>query len=425
MIARFKAMHKISKLCLNLSGLRVEFQRSFQHQALLNGLLKHKTSNIGQASAIESFRSDKEKLASHCLEDEGLFYSISPQIFDRMVSKNFNNKGFPLNFLKLCSAFNENCMMIRKPGLELVNYLLAANTKNAVNRYLLYGKTGCGKTMTLQYGVQHCISQSWLVFPVYYAWDWIRFLHRYKEDKRQELIMSQHNKSRIDQAELSSRWLETFRLMNGPLLDNIVTTKKYVWSKHESSKEGITLRNLVDHGLARPRNATDVIGCLIREIKVQDHTTRPPVLVVVDCLNALFWTTSMKLKFGIVVKPDDLSFVYNLKKLLSNDWTNGAVVTAVDALNIPIVFNHIKALQDIDDNHPYDMIGRECFDLLDPHIPIEVQSFRNKEVLHMLAYFRDRKWIGERCLTKNGEDELIQLSCNNPRELVQLCGELY
>ena len=420
-------MHKISRLnAIFLPHfLPVKCHRNISQQELLNSQLKQKPNEIGEASSIQNIRCNKENLAEHSLEDEALFYNISNQVFERMVASNFNNKGFPLKFLRLCSSFNENCMMIRKPGLELINYLKTTKVESAVTRYLLYGKTGCGKTLTLQYAVQHCISQGWLIFPVYNAWDWIRYQHRFKEHKRQELIVSQHNKSRIDHVEFCSRWLETFRLMNNPLLDEVFTTKKYVWSKHESSEEGISFRTLVDHGLARPRNAADVIGCLIREIRTQNHTTRPPVLVAVDCVNALFWTTALKLKYGVIAKPDELTFVYNLKKLLTNNWANGAVVTAVNALNVPFFFDKIEALQDIDDRHPYDMLGREGFDLLDPHIPIEVPLFSEKETLHMLAYFKDRKWIGKRCLSKNGEDEIIQLSCHNPRELVKICGSLY
>ena len=379
---------------------------------------------LGKASSIKKIRCEYANPADHSNKDEALFYKISQEVYQRMFLSTFNNKAFPLNFQKLCDVFNERCLMIRKPGLELLNYLKVTNFKNAVNRYLIYGKSGCGKTLTLQYAVNYAICQGWLVLPNYHMWDWIKFQHPYKEHRKQELIISQYNKERIDQPEMCTRWLEIFRAMNTGLLDKIFTTKKYVWSKHESSEKGITLGNLVDHGIARPRNAADVIGCIMREVRVQDHKLRPPTLIVADCVNAVFGETSLKMihRPGQPIEPDELTFIYNFKKILSNSWTNGAVVVALNSDFIP---NHSKAITKIDDEYPYDMISREGFDVLDPHVPINVPMFSEKEVLSMMAYYIDRKWIGGRCLTEQGEAEIIQLSCHNPRDLVRLCGGLY
>ena len=379
---------------------------------------------VGSAVHIQSFRCKKKSLADHGLEDEGLFYHIPTSIFDRISPTVVNPKGFSKKMRRLFAAFNEACMMIRRPGLELVNYLKSASPESTINRYLLYGSTGSGKTMTLQYAVQYCMSQNWLVVPGYHCWDWIKYQHPYREDRKQELIVSQHNKERVDQPELCTKWLEIFRIMNQPLLDKIFTTKTYVWSKHESSEKGITLGSLVDHGIARPRNATDVIGCIMREVRVQDHTTRPPTLVAVDCVNALFWTTELRVQHGISLKPNELSFIYNLKKLMANTWKHGAVITAVSAYLIPFLLRKVEALKDIDDKHPYDLIGREGFDLLDPHVPIHVSLYNDKEIMNYLAYYIDRKWLVGRALTRGGQDEIIQLSCYNPRDFVEICGGL-
>ena len=384
--------------------------------ATSNQMVYHPTSIF---SAIKNFRCDKQNPADHTLADVGLFYKLSDDTWKRMITPGLNFKGFPLRFQELCDIFNEPCMMVRKPGLEIVNYVKSFNKKNAVNRYLIHGQTGCGKSMTLQYVVDYCINQGWLIMPFYYLWEWVKFLHPYRGDQVKELITSQYNSNRVDQPELATRWLEKFRFMNEPLLDNIYTTKKYVWSKHEASEKGISLLALVDHGISRPRNAADVIGCLTREVRVQDHTTRPPTLVAVDCVNALFGPTRLKMQFGELLTTNELTLTYNIKKLLANTWKNGAVVTAVDYFGAPFIWK-VK----VHDKHPLDVLGHEGFDLLDPHIPIDVPTLSRQEAYNFLAYFSDRKWLIGRSLTREAEEEIIHLT-NKPLELVKLCGGLY
>lgn len=371
------------------------------------------------SGSIKNFRCAEQSPLDHTLADAGLFYTMPNDSWTKMTTSGLNIKGFPVRFQKLCDIFNEPCMMIRQPGLEVVSYLKNFNKNNAVNRYLIHGQTGCGKSMTLQYAVHYCISQGWLIMPFYYLWEYVKFLHPYRGDQVNELVASQHNESRVDQVEFASRWLEKFRIMNQSVLENIYTTKRYVWSKHEASKEGISLLALVEHGISRPRSAADVMGCLMREVRVQDHTTRPPVLVAVDCVNALFGPTKLKMQFGHLLNTDELTLTYNIKKLLANTWTNGAVVTAVDYIGAQYIWK-----VDVDENHPLGVLGNEGFDLLDPHIPINVPTLSKEEVYNFLAYFKDRKWLVGKSLSRKAEEEILLLT-NKPYELVRLCGGLY
>ncbi|CAK8692438.1 unnamed protein product [Clavelina lepadiformis] len=389
----------------------------------MSDFTKHRYENVadlGHASYIENIRCDESDPTNHSMDDVSLMYTIPVEHYKRMSPAKWNNKAFSHRFQRMCSAFGESCLMIRKPGLELVNYLKHTNPEKAVNRYIIHGKTGCGKSMTLQYALHYCMSNNWLILPAYHFWDNVKFNYHTKLKRKGELTVSQFNKDRLDQPVYSLKWLETFGWLNQKLLGEIKTTTKYIWSKHESSEEGTSLSALVDLGKARPRHSTDVIGCIMKEIRLQDHTTMPSVLVAVDCINAAFGKTLMKYD-GKPVTTDQLSFMCNFKKILSNDWKNGAVVGALDTLGL----RQSETTDLVEGEHPYDLLGREGFDLLDPHILIHVQPYTDQEVLAQLAYYKDCKWLIDRSLTAAGEAEIIQLCGNNPADITNYCAGLY
>merc|ERR1712002_170747 len=272
--------------------------------------------------------------------------------------------------------------------------------------------------MTLQYAVHYGVSQNWLVVPCLNTWDWTHFHYTSKEEKLQEIIKSQYKEGRYDQPEKAGEWLRTFRLVNEALLSTLNTTKKYVWSRRDETPLGSTFLQLVDMGIARVRYAPDVIGAIVREIRLQNVNKSvefPKTLVAVDCVNVFFLQPKqLKLAFGIIPEAHELSYFYHIRKLMSNDWKNGAVVVALSNFRGPMSYEI--------EEHPYDGLTRDGFDCLDPHIPVEVPNYTEEEVLSHLAYYIDRKWLTGKSLVEAGEAEIIQLSDHNPRDLVNLCA---
>ncbi len=58
------------------------------------------------------------------------------------------------------------------------------------------------------------------------------------------------------------------------------------------------------------------------------------------------------------------------------------------------------------------------FELLDPHIPIHVPEYSDKEANAALDYYADNQWIqNPKGLTKEGRKEMLFLSERNPMEL--------
>ena len=367
--------------------------------------------NVGKASHVEKFRCSVTDPALHSMDDVSLFYQIPNEFYCRMATAEWNTLAFSHRFQKLSRIFNENCMMIRKPGIEIINMLEQSDYNSPVNRFLLYGSQGCGKSMLLQYAVHYALLRNWLIVPTYHTWNWVTYHHRFKEHKQQEHVMSQWNAERIDQPERAAEWLKTFRLLNKPLLLQLKTTKDYVWSKHETTKEGSSFSQLVDTGIARIKIASDVIGALMREIRLQNSPNFPRTLVVTDCVNALFGNTRFRLEYGVQVESHQLTFVHHMKKMLSNQWKNGAVITALDRSIFSTPDLYTKPIYT---EHPYDCLSKEGFDCLDPHIPVHVPPYTDGEMLTQLAYYIDNKWLTGKSLTEAGEAELFQLSSNNP-----------
>uniref|UniRef100_H2YCC1 Small ribosomal subunit protein mS29 n=1 Tax=Ciona savignyi TaxID=51511 RepID=H2YCC1_CIOSA len=349
--------------------------------------------------------------ANHSLSDVGLMYELNEEDQSQTVLK--YNPGFTKRFISEADALNKFCIMVRKPGLEVVNYLKHADYSAPVNRYLLYGPQGCGKTMTMLYAISYCRKQGWLIFPAFNTWSWLKY--------KKEIVRSQWNKERVDHSEVASRWLENFRQINSHLLDKIYTTREYVWTKYEKSEAGISFASLVDQGIARVRIASDVIGCIIREVLQQDDSNFPRSLVAVDCVNSFFSITTLKIEPGIYVEPNELTMVYNFKKLLRNRWKNGAVVVG---LNTSGIQNQTGRVENITSEHPHDILGPDGFDWLDPHIPIHVPLYTDIESISQLAYYQDRKWLVGRSISEAGEAEILQICGNSPNDISVYCGHL-
>lgn len=377
---------------------------------------------LGEMNEIhlpKTYKCDSSNPGDHGLKDEGLFYTVPDDIHKLICPENGSRKALRKTFQRECNAFKETNIMIRRPALEIINCMKNADYDNPVIRYLIYGNLGTGKSMSLQHVTHYALHEGWIIVPTLYAWDWMGYHRRFKPMMREELKESSWNTDRLDQPVWAMSWLETFKTINGKKLQEIKTTREYVWTKREKTEVGQTLTSLVDQGIARARISTDVIGCIMRELRTQPSENLPRVLVTVDAFNAIFHRTSVKSKLGNLVEPDNLSFIYNLKKMIRNDWTNGAVVLAMNMSGErPELFT-----RDVVD--PYELIGAHGFDLIDPHLPIEVKNYSEKEVLQLLSLYRDKKWLTGRSLTQEGMAEILQVCCGNPEALCNLCSSLY
>ncbi|KAL8184481.1 UNVERIFIED_CONTAM: 28S ribosomal protein S29, mitochondrial [Gekko kuhli] len=295
--------------------------------------------------------------------------------------------------------------MVRKPGLELLSYLKRTNFAHPAVRYVIYGEKGTGKTLTLCHAVHHCAKQNWLILHIPDAHRWVK--------NCRELLPSSYNKERFDQPLEASTWLKNFAVTNERFLKEIKTQQKYTWSQRESTEEGSSLMSIVEQGLNRVRNSSDVVGVVLKELKQQSSWGSFKLLVAVDGVNSLWGRTTLKKEDRSAVSVEELTLTHNLRKMMTNDWTGGAIVTTLSWTGS--VFQPHGAYL------PSELLGKEGFETLDPFVPIQAHNYTDLEFESCYQYYLERRWLQhEKASTNEGRLELRFLSGGNPGEFERI-----
>ncbi|XP_036872677.2 small ribosomal subunit protein mS29 isoform X2 [Manis javanica] len=349
-------------------------------------------------------RTSENDPAKHGEQHEGQHYSIPLQDLKTVLPH-----GLPPRFVMQVKTFNEACLMVRKPALELLHYLKNTNFAHPAVRYVLYGEKGTGKTLSLCHAIHFCAKQDWLILHIPDAHLWVK--------NCRDLLQSTYNKERLDQPLEASIWLKNFKTANERFLSEIKVQEKYVWNKRESTEQGSPLGVVVEQGITRVKNATDAVGIVLKELKRQSSLGIFHLLVAVDGVNALWGRTTLKREDKSPIAPEELALVYNLRKMVKNDWHGGAIVLTLSQTGS--LFKPRKAFL------PQELLGKEGFDVLDPFIPILVSNYNPKEFESCIQYYLENSWLQhEKAHTEEGKKELQFLSNANPGQLEHLCAYL-
>uniref|UniRef100_A0A1A8GQB1 Small ribosomal subunit protein mS29 n=1 Tax=Nothobranchius korthausae TaxID=1143690 RepID=A0A1A8GQB1_9TELE len=351
-------------------------------------------------------RTQEQDPAGHMEKHIGQFYTLPPSHVRPLFPH-----GLPYRFQQQAKTFNEACVMVRQPALEVISYLKSTDFSKPAQRYLFYGLKGSGKTMSLCHAVHFCYTQGWLVLHVPDAHLWVK--------NCRELLPSSYKDSRFDQPLQAATWLRNFKITNEPFLSKIKTKHRYVWTKREFTEEGSLLGVLVDQGISRVKSSSDVAGALMKELRLQsgqpDAVFR--LAVAVDGVNALWGRSTIKKEDKSAVDPEELTLVHNLKKLMKNDWSGGAIVTTLSQTGSLYTSKSFYL--------PRELLGETGFDSMDPFIPVSVPDYSEKEFESCYLYYMDRNWLQHpQSRQEDGKKELIFLSNRNPSLFEKLCGFL-
>uniref|UniRef100_H3A6H2 Small ribosomal subunit protein mS29 n=1 Tax=Latimeria chalumnae TaxID=7897 RepID=H3A6H2_LATCH len=350
------------------------------------------------------FRTNEPNPTNHGDQHEGQFYTIPPG-----EMKIIFPHGLPYNFQQQVKTFNEACVMVRKPALELIGYLKSANYSYPAIRYVLYGQKGTGKTMTLCNAVHYCAKQGWLVLHIPDAHLWVK--------NCKELMQSSYNKSRFDQPMEASVWLKNFKITNEHFLKQVTTQQRYIWSKRESTEEGRPLAEIVEQCVCPAQRSTGPPGSpVLQDILREIYWPLIHVpLVQVKVFKRFLGNKALAGGESKKVRPDELTLVHNIKKLLKNDWTGGAVVTTVTQTGS--LFKPKMAYL------PQELLGKVNSDTIGAFFFI---FFLNENAVpKCLQYPACYSFLKKKkSRTESGKQELLFLSKSNPWQLERLCAFL-
>lgn len=366
-----------------------------------------------EAVAVESepepfsvFRTQESDPACQSEKHLGQFYTLPPAHFRPLFPH-----GLPYRYQQQVKTFNEACFMVRPPALEVISYLKKADYSKPALRYLFYGLKGSGKTMSLCHAVHFCYTQGWVVLHIPDAHLWVK--------NCKELLPSSFNSARFDQPLQATTWLRNFRITNERFLSQIKTTQRYMWTKREFTDEGRPLGELVNQGISRVKSSSDVVGALMKELRLQSGHPGADfrLAVAVDGVNALWGRSTIKKENKSAVDVEELTLIHNLKKLVKNDWTGGAIITTLSQTGS--LYTPKSAYL------PQELLGETGFDSMDPFIPVSVPNYSEKEFESVYLYYLDRKWLQHpQSRTEDGKKELVFLSNRNPSMLDRICGFL-
>ncbi|XP_035780392.1 28S ribosomal protein S29, mitochondrial-like [Anopheles albimanus] len=361
--------------------------------------------NKGASGRLDEFRTLETNTDRHGPSTLARFYTIATEERKQI----FTYGGLPKSYERQIKTFNECCLMVRRPAVEIIELLRATDFSRPVNRFVLYGEDGAGKSLTLAHLLHYGYQQQYVLVHVPWLPNWLK---RPKETANANSV-----EGALDLPLDGAAWLVHFKNQNGALLERLGLTvsRDYVWTKRETTPEGAPLMALVEHGISRAKFSCDAIAALVRELKQHSTAGRARTMVVIDGYNALFHPhTRILTENKVRLTPDRITLAQPFREITRNDWTNGVCILAVDRLAL--------TEDRMASTLPLYLLYREGFEHLDPFVPIRVDGYDETEFHSCVQYYLDRKWIQT---TEPGFDvELKALSCKNPYQLMQLCASL-
>ncbi|XP_066256486.1 small ribosomal subunit protein mS29 [Euwallacea similis] len=360
--------------------------------------------DVKHEEKLQTFRTQESDPTKHTTDHLAQFYTLPPE--DKKVI--FLHGGFPKTFETHIKTFNETCFMVREPSIEVINYLKSIDYNKPAVRFVLYGKVGNGKSLSLAHILHYAYKNNFLIVHVPWASNWM--------NRPKDVTMSETKGGFVDLNIDAAAWLLHFKTQNAEFLrnPNLKISRTIEWTKRETTPEATSLMELVDHGINRIRFASSCVTILAEEIKLLCSSGVCKALVAIDGFNAMFYSkTRVLTEKKEIVPPSRITLNEGFLNLSKFDWKNGAVVVTVDQM--------VGAQGEHTSHFPRSLLGKTGFIHMDPFIPIEVKNFSRKEHQSIMEYFKERQWVQD---YPGLDDELYFLSGGNPYKLLEYCRSL-
>lgn len=378
-------------------------RRSF---VLTKSNIRWRSANATEASVkLEDFRTLETNPTKHDAKHLGRFYTISPEVKKQL----YTFGGLPKKFNMQTKTFTETCLMVRQPAVEIINHLNNTNFNKPTNRFVLYGRDGVGRSLTMAHILHYGHVNDFLLVHIPWVASW------FKQPK--ETSNSPTKDGFIDINLDAAAWLIHFNTQNATILAklDLKCSHEYVWSQRESTLVGAPLTELIEHGINRVKFATDVISVLLEELKQQSTEGKCKTMVAIDGFNAFFHTKTRILgDHKVKITPDKVTITEPFLNITNSDWNNGVCVLTADRL--ALTEDRMESIL------PKYQLRRTGFEHLDPFIPIRVDNYNDVEYSNCYEYYLNRKWIN---LESSGlKEELDFIAGRNPYQFMEICAPL-
>lgn len=272
---------------------------------------------------LQSFRTTETDPLKHTNDHLAQFYTISVQDKESL----FSYGGLPKSFGTQIKTFNETCLMIRQPSVDIINCINNIDFSKPAVRFVLYGKKGTGKSLCLAHILHYAFKRGFLIVHLPWLGTWMRQPKDHSNSETREGFFDQNLEV--------SHWLLHFKTQNAHLLPNLRTTEEFVWSKRESTPKDSPLLDLIDHGINRIKFASEVLVALCKQIKILSNEGICKTLVSVDGFNAFFYPHTRVFQPGkIIIPPNKITATEGFLNLTKFDWKNAVSVLTVDEIAI-------------------------------------------------------------------------------------------
>ncbi|XP_042872487.1 28S ribosomal protein S29, mitochondrial-like [Penaeus japonicus] len=357
---------------------------------------------------ITAPRTSVNQPSLHTKDHLGLWYRLNPEVLKQLYSLG----GIPKKYVVQSTTFNETCLMVREPALTVIDLIKRSNLSLPPNKFMLYGRDGAGKSLSLTHILHYLAEDGWLLIHLPVPSQWRRNV--------KEVVPSSSVPGRFDHPLQAAVWLQHFRSQNSELMKTLQlkTSMTYTWTRRESTEAGSPLMALVEQGINRARFASDSIMALTTEIKKYATDGRCKVAVVVDGINTFYCPDSLyRREDRTIVEPDNFTLFQAFSQLFQSDWKNGVVVGTIDRL--------VNDAERRESHLPRYLLRRKGWEKLDPFIPIPVNDYNNLEMESAINYYIDRHWLQTvNGSSEQGRKELAALSGCNPLMLMKVCNAL-
>ncbi|KRT78442.1 hypothetical protein AMK59_6566, partial [Oryctes borbonicus] len=379
---------------ISVNMLKILRNDAFSPRALFNISRKSLSTTAEPQSKPEAFRTSEDNPLNHSLNHEAKFYRLAPEVKTQL----FQYGGLPKSFEIQIKTFAESCIMVRKSTLNIIDCLKAIDYNKPVVKFVLYGKKGSGKSLTLAHVLHYGHSNNFLLVHVPWVGSWMRRCKEFSNSTTREGFVDLN----LD----AVAWLAHFKHQNLERLNDpeLVTLNEYTWSKREVTQKGSKILDIVEHGINRVKYASECIVALAQEIKQLSSNGKCKTLVAIDGYNAFFYpNTRVYTEKKEMVHPHKVTLSRAFLDLTEHNWTNGVCILTVDEIAI--------AEKDQISHFPKYLLGKDGFEHLDPFVPIHIPDYTNKEFTSCMEYYKERKWVQD---FPGIDDELRFISNSNP-----------